>query len=667
MNTRLPLPLRFTNTALAAILFALSGADQSSGAAEPVVFQRDVKPIFTEHCHDCHGADRRKGGLRLTSRRSAFQPTDSGEPAINTLEPDKSALLERLTSNDPEHRMPKDADPLTPAQIDTLKRWVAEGAVWPDDGSEKKHWAYVKPRRPEAPAVKDSSWPINDIDRFVLAQLDKRGHTPAPAAGKAMLLRRLSLALIGLPPTPAEVDAFVADTSPDAYEKAVDRMLASPRYGERWAQRWLDLARYADSNGFQADQLRDSWAYRDWVINAFNASMPFDDFTIEQIAGDLLPNATIDQKIATGFHRTVTCNVEAGVHPEENRTNQVFDRVTTTATVWLGATFECAQCHNHKYDPFTMNDYYRMFAYFNNTPIEVKQNSGVSYDFVGPSMTLPFTPEQKTRRDALQAQLEEARAELKRATAEASRQQEQWETQIIASLGDKPTEWRPLPVADFQTTGGEDYRVLDDHSVLVTGSLPGTTVYTLEVETQLTNINGFKIEALTHPDLPGSGPGRGDAERTNFILSEFTVRANGQRRPVELHTARADFSQNNWDVSNAIDGNRKTGWAISPQFKRDHYATFLTADTLSAGENKPLKLRFTLDQNYGRGRTLGRVRVSALVGDPQLTELPENIVAILRKTERSKAETKELDNYYVSTMPSLTKLKARTQSLNNKL
>ena len=261
----------------------------------------------------------------------------------------------------------------------------------------EKHWAYRAPERPSLPRI-DTTWPRNAIDWFVLNRLGENGLKPSPEAAAGQLLRRVHLDLTGLPPSPTDLEAFLKNPGAKAYEAVVDRLLKSPRYGERWARPWLDLARYADSNGFQADQLRDSWAYRDWVIDALNAGMPFDQFVIEQIAGDLLPNATVAQRIATGFHRTPTCNVEAGVHPEENRVNQVVDRVNTTGTVFLGTTLECAQCHDHKYDPFSMKDYYSLFAFFNNTPLEVKQQGkGVTWDFYGPTMDLPMDTSRTTK------------------------------------------------------------------------------------------------------------------------------------------------------------------------------------------------------------------------------------------------------------------------------
>ena len=291
-------------------------------------------------------------------------------------------------------------------------------------GNETTHWAYVKPVAPSLPTVERIDWACNPIDHFVLARLEAADFQPSPPATAAQRLRRVTLDLIGLPPTPEQLEAFLADPSPEAYEQTVDRLLNSPRYGEKWARHWLDLARYSDSNGFQADQLRDLWAYRDWVIRAMNAGMPFDQFTVEQLAGDLLPEATQEQLIATGFHRTPTCNVEAGVDPEENRTNQVIDRVNTTATVWLGTTLACAQCHDHKYDPFTQKDYFQLYAFFNNTPMEVKQADGVRYDFYGPKIELPLAPNDQTRRKNLQQQCQRRQEAHKQALAAGQSKEE---------------------------------------------------------------------------------------------------------------------------------------------------------------------------------------------------------------------------------------------------
>jgi hypothetical protein len=335
-------------------------------ADKTVDFNHDVRHIFSNHCYACHGPDaaKRKAGLRLDLKDGAFKKLKSGDFALVPGDLKKSALWERVSAAQDEKPMPP-ADfgkPLSPKEIDTLKHWITEGATWED------HWAYVAPKRPPLPDVKNKSWPRNDMDYFILSRLEKEGLQPSPEADKAALLRRVSFDLTGLPPTPAEVDAFVADPSPGAYEKAVDRLLASPAYGERMAVQWLDLARYADTNGYHIDNAREMWLWREWVINAFNKDMPFDQFTVEQLAGDLLPNATVDQKIASGFNRNQMVNFEGGADPNEYLSKYVEDRVVTTATVWLGTTIACTECHDHKYDPFTQKEFYQFYAFFNGIP-----------------------------------------------------------------------------------------------------------------------------------------------------------------------------------------------------------------------------------------------------------------------------------------------------------
>jgi hypothetical protein len=331
--------------------------------AAAVDFNRDIRPILASHCLKCHGPDLKKAGLNFQNRETAYKPLKSGDVAIVPGKSSESALIVRVSSPDEDMRMPPKGkgQRLTPEQVAKLRAWVDQGAKW------EEHWAYVKPRRPPLPEVKTKGWVRNGIDYFVLARLEKEGLAPAPEADRATLIRRLSLDLTGLPPTLAEVDAFLADRSPNAYEKVVDRLLASPHYGERQALPWLDEARYADTNGYEKDDRRTIWPYRNWVINAFNRDLRFDQFTIEQIAGDLLPGATLEQRIATGFHRNTMVNTEGGTDDEEFRVAALIDRVNTTMEVWMGTTMGCCQCHNHKYDPFTQAEYYRLFAFFNNT------------------------------------------------------------------------------------------------------------------------------------------------------------------------------------------------------------------------------------------------------------------------------------------------------------
>jgi hypothetical protein len=356
-----------------------------------VEFNRDIRPILSDKCYACHGPDasKRKTKLRLDTEAGAKIDLAAGRKAIAPGHPEQSEIYRRVSSQDKAVRMPPaymGRDPLDAREIDLLGRWIAQGAQW------QPHWSLIPPRRAPLPAVRDSHWRRNPIDAYVLAGLEKEGLPPSPEAGKRTLIRRVSLDLTGLPPTPAEVDAFLADPSPNAYERVVDRLLASPRYGERMAFRWMEAARYADTNGYQSDGVREMWRWRDWVIDAFNRNMPFDEFTIEQLAGDLLPHPTLDQRIATAFNRNHRTSAEGGIVPEEFRVDYVADRTETTATVWMGLTVGCARCHDHKYDPIPQTDYYRMFAYFNSVP-----EKGFVYNFGNeePYIKAPTPPEQK--------------------------------------------------------------------------------------------------------------------------------------------------------------------------------------------------------------------------------------------------------------------------------
>jgi hypothetical protein len=344
-----------------------------SAAKVEVDFARDVRPLLKARCWKCHGESKHESGLSLHRREAALAGGDSGKE----FEAGKSAesrLIRYVSGLDSETVMPPEGEGerLSAEQVGLLRAWIDQGAKWPTEAdaaasAASTHWAYKKPERSAPPKVKNTAWPRNEIDYFVLARLEKEGLTPQPEVDRERLIRRVSLDLIGLPPTIDEVDAFLADKSPDAYEKVVDRLLESPHYGERWARPWLDLARYADTNGYEKDSRRVMWPFRDWVINALNKNMPFDEFTIEQLAGDLLPNPTLEQKVATGFHRNTMINAEGGVDPEEYRVAAVIDRVNTTATVWLGTTLGCCQCHSHKYDPFKQKEYYQFMAFFNST------------------------------------------------------------------------------------------------------------------------------------------------------------------------------------------------------------------------------------------------------------------------------------------------------------
>lgn len=367
-------------------------------------FTRDVFPILRENCLGCHDRETRDGGVGLDNFHQAHLPTDGGEQLFVSGKPEKSVLLKVLSATDPKHRMPLDEAPLPAEQIDTIRKWITEGAEWPDDGWRPEvHWSFRKPERstPAKPTGRSLAHRnANEVDAFIASRLRENGLQLNPEAKPARLLRRIFLDVTGLPPTIAQVDDFIADPSFSRYQSIVDQLLASPAYGEKWAIPWLDLARYADSEGYQRDSPRSMWPWRDWVINALNEDMPFDQFTIEQLAGDLLPDASESQIVATGFHRNAATNLEAGTDPSEDRYKVIVDRVNTTGTVWLGLTVGCAQCHNHKYDPITAKDYYQLFAFFNTTPMETKQQGskmGMSgLVAIGPTINATLTESDKT-------------------------------------------------------------------------------------------------------------------------------------------------------------------------------------------------------------------------------------------------------------------------------
>ncbi len=399
-------PLVLHATLLSVIqIGGLPASAAPSSRRGPVDFGREVRPILAEKCFACHGPDasKRDSDLRLDTRQGPYADL-GGYAAVVPGRPDQSALVQRITSGDPKKRMPKadSGKTLSDHEIAILREWIVQGAEW------KEHWAFVAPKRPAPPAVGRADWARNEIDRFVLARLEEEGLAPSPEADRATLIRRLTLDLTGLPPIPQDVKAFLEDDSPGAYHRVVDRLLGSPRHAERMAMDWLDLARFADTDGYEVDHTRSMWPWRDWVIDAFDRNMPFDQFTVEQLAGDLLPAATRRQKVATGFNRNHRINREAGTIPEEWRVEYVMDRVNTTAAVWLGLTMGCARCHDHKYDPLSQTDFYQLFAFFNNVP-EVG-NGGARPN--APPLARHLTAAEETRAAELEGRLDAARREV---------------------------------------------------------------------------------------------------------------------------------------------------------------------------------------------------------------------------------------------------------------
>lgn len=420
------------------VSYARASPEPAAVPAAPAVdFNRVIRPILSENCYKCHGPDdgARKAELRFDVRTDALRPAKSGQFAIVPGAPERSELVERVSAKDPRKRMPpaSTGKKLSPGQIESLESWIRAGAVY------EAHWAYVKPVRPALPEVNQADWPLNPIDRFILARLEQEGLRPSVAADRYTLLRRVSLDLTGLPPTPEQVDAFVCDLRPNAYEQAVDGLLKSQAFGEHWARLWLDLARYADSAGYADDPPRTIWAYRDWVIRAFNANMPFDQFTIEQLAGDLLPDPTEEDRVATAFHRNTMTNNEGGTDDEEFRNAAVVDRVNTTLSVWMGTSIGCAQCHHHKYDPFSQREYFQLFAIFNNTADADRSDEA-------PVKRL-YTPEQKARLRQAQAESWVLEQKFKTSTPESMARQEQWLAEFPLDLiwqNAAGQFWRPL-------------------------------------------------------------------------------------------------------------------------------------------------------------------------------------------------------------------------------
>ena len=570
----------------------VSAAEQQGTSPD---FNRDVRPLLSDRCFSCHGPDeaKREAGLRLDLREVAVTELDSGSRAIVAGFPDDSELIARITSDDPDLVMPPPhaKDPLSEKEQQLLVDWIKQGAVY------DAHWAFVPPVRPPLPEVEASGWVRNSIDQFVLARLEAEGLTPSQEADRATLCRRVSLDLVGLPPSPEELDAFLTDTSADAYEQLVDRLLASPRYGERWARRWLDLARYADTNGYEKDRPREIWPYRDWVIRALNEDLPFDAFTIRQIAGDMLAEPDVDDIIATGFHRNTMLNEEGGIDPLEFRYLAMVDRVGTTGTTWLGLTTACAQCHTHKFDPLTHTDYYALMALLNNAD--------------EPEWLIP-SPEQDARRAALQRQIDEAWEALPgRWPAPAENTAEEGAEAQTVSLGERFAQWnaeesavavpwqvqRPAVVSSTMP----HLVVREDGTLLGSGDSTKSEVYELLLPASEKPVWALRLEVLPDPSLPADGPGMTGYEgpKGDFFLSELELTTGG--RPVAIASASESFAGKAFagkvsGAADAIDGEMSSGWTTNGEQGRPHAAVFVLAEALPAGV--PLQITMRFERHY---------------------------------------------------------------------
>ncbi len=630
---------------------------EAGSVPEHVDFDRDIKPVFAKRCYSCHGAEQAEASLRLDRKSEALKGGNNGPILVPGKSADSRLIAYVTGKNDDDTIMPPEGEPLSTTEIAMIRTWIDQGAAWPEEATEKRksdHWAFqpIAARKPPKVAEGETR---NGIDNFILSNLAKKNIKPSREADRATLIRRLSLDLLGLPPAPADVNEFINDTSPDAYEKLVDRLLASPNYGERWARHWLDLARYADSDGYEKDTGRPfAWRYRQWVIDALNADMPFDQFTIEQLAGDLLPNATQEQKVATGFHRNTLTNKEGGVDQEEFRVAATVDRVNTTGSVWLGLTVACAQCHTHKYDPILQREYYGLFAFFNSVQ---------ETDIAAP---LPAQLE-KYKADLATYETERAKrtANADEQANKAAKRLARWEESLEL---DTPTEWsviKPQAMASNAVNKGKLTQAADG-VIVAEGDFGDTETYTLTIAAGSKPITALRLEVLADDSLPRRGPGL--SKGGNFVLSELQVKtlapvkpgakAKATPVPATIRFAEADFSQSNYNIGGSYDNNNLTGWAVSGGVGRDHVAIFELAKPIEPKDKE--KLVVALTQMYGGKHLIGRFRLSVTdstgpVGDDKL---PEGVAASLRKpaAERTKADSGRILAYFRKIDPTLAKL-----------
>jgi hypothetical protein len=639
-------------SALAAGLFAVSTA--SAAPAKKVDYNRDIRPILSDNCFYCHGPDQnhRKAKLRLDVREDAI-----AAKAFIPGKADASELVKRIFTKDADDLMPPPDShkKLTAAQKDLFKRWIAEGAEY------QTHWAYVAPKRPAVPAGK------NGVDVLVQARLKEIGLKPSAEADRRTLARRLYFDLLGLPPKPEEVDAFVNDKSPDAYAKLVERLLASPHYGERMAIGWLDVVRYADTIGYHSDTPRNVFPYRDYVIKAFNENKRFDQFTREQLAGDLLPNANLETRVASAFNRLILSTEEGGAQAKDYEQRYLTDRVRAVGTVWLGQTTGCAQCHDHKFDPVTQRDFYSLGAFF----------ADIKEALVG------------KREDGMLVPSDADTKELARLDGEVARLQkdfdgpqpqlvgafEKWQDAALAAV-QHDAQWKPLKPAKVASAKNAKLAIQGDGSVLASGKATENDTYSVTVTNALTGVTGLRLEALPDASLPANGPGR--APNGNFILSEVVAtveRAKGQPEKVKFAAARATIEQQSlaeknpnkaWTAASTIDGDAKhgiAGWAILPEAGRGQNLVLELAEPLNlvAGESLTVEL---LQFGTAKDHLLGKFRLGTTTEvEAARTALPPappaDVAAILKVTadKRTAAQKDKLFAHFKSLAPELAKLR----------
>ena len=602
----------------------------SAVAQEVIDFDLDVRPILADACFQCHGPDEktREADLRLDQKEGLFADR-GGYAVVQPGDASRSELVTRIHSKD-DGRMPPEESQrqLTSDEIATLERWISQGANW------QEHWAFRRPVASRPPVDVNQSWDSNAIDSFIRARREGNG-SPSPEAAPTVLLRRLWFDLIGLPPSPEDVERFLEDPAPDRFERQMDRLLASPHYGEKMARGWLDAARYADTNGYQYDTERTQWPWRDWVIEAFNRHVPYNEFVIEQLAGDLLPDATPQQVLATGFNRNHGITIEGGVIDEEYRTEYVADRVVTTTTVFLGLTALCARCHDHKYDPLSQKEFYQLFDFFNQVP--EKGHNGFA----------PQLAVQPTELEQRRQQLEALKKELATQEPLWVAKQEVWEQQLRGRKEPLPVLWHSVALESISAKSGATFARQGDGSWLAKGGTQNQDRYDLIWKVPSDGMwSWLRLQALTHPELPHGGPGR--AFNSNFVLSEIKLfqRQGDAWSEIQLATAVADYSQGGYEIEKAVDGNASTGWAVDgPTRKENRVAGVRLTQPLNVKAGTELKLE--LHFNFGSAHSIGRVGLAMSQADsPQLSDDPWQALAIAAK-DRTPQQRKDLRALFV--------------------
>jgi hypothetical protein len=627
---------------IAAALFLLAGsslraADGALDLPATIEFNRDVRPILSDTCFKCHGPDKnaRKADLRLDLRGAALTKRDDGTIPIVPGKPMESEVYKRLVAADQDDLMPppKAKLPLSARQIAVIKTWIEQGAEY------QPHWSLVPVKQPVPPTLKNARPSGNAIDQFVRARLAAEGLRPSPRAAAQTLIRRVTLDLTGLPPTPEEVDAFLNDVKAESeahpgtpesmlkpYERLVDRLLASPAFGERMAWDWLDAARYADSNGYQGDGERTMWPWRDWVVSAYNRNQRFDEFTVWQLAGDQLDAATDEQRLATGFNRNHMINGEGGRIAEENRIEYVFDQAETTATVWLGLTFNCCRCHDHKFDPLTKTDYFSLFAFFNQTPV-----TGGGGDPATPPAMEAMSAQQRTLIAGMESRIAMLNTDIAKRESALAGLLPQREQQVLASL--EKQAWRVLAPtatkAEHQTLTTQE-----DQSILASGPNPKNDTYTVTFNLDLDQLGAIRLEALRHPTMTQGGIARSDSG--NFVLTEIEAMlkpaGETESRPLKFSTAQATYEQGEHKIAGTFDGKRETGWAVweGKPVDRDHQAVLRFAKPVAAGKGAVLTLVLRHDSPHVN-HNLGRFRISATdTAEAKLDPARDTLIAALR-------------------------------------